>query len=96
MRAWHVRCSSLSPNMHKNMMMTMVGFGALLLSSTAMAQEPDASAAPPAASPATEADKPSKTVKASSETERNRWVRVLSYFILLTKKRKGVLPEADQ
>jgi hypothetical protein len=54
--------------MHKNMMMTMVGFGALLLSSTAMAQEPDASAAPPAASPATEADKPSKTVKASSET----------------------------
>ncbi len=40
----------------------------------------------------------SKTLqlKAASETERNRWVRVLSYFILLTKKRKGVLPEADQ
>ena len=32
---------------------------------------------------------------ASSEAERNRWVRVLKYFILLIKKRKGVLPEID-
>ncbi|RNA22069.1 1-phosphatidylinositol 4-5-bisphosphate phosphodiesterase delta-1 [Brachionus plicatilis] len=33
---------------------------------------------------------------ASSEAERDLWVRVLSYFIVLTKKRKGVLPEADK
>lgn len=32
---------------------------------------------------------------ASNEAEQNRWVRVLSYFILLIKKRKGVLPEID-
>ncbi len=32
---------------------------------------------------------------APSEIERDRWVRVLSYFILLTKKRKGILPETD-
>ena len=33
---------------------------------------------------------------APNELERDRWVRVLSYFILLTKKRKGVLPETDK
>jgi hypothetical protein len=33
---------------------------------------------------------------APSEFERNRWVRVLSYFVVLTKKRKGVLPETDK
>ena len=33
---------------------------------------------------------------APSELERDRWVRVLSYFIILTKKRKGVLPETDK
>jgi hypothetical protein len=33
---------------------------------------------------------------APNEIERDRWVRVLSYFILLTKKRKGVLPETDK
>lgn len=32
---------------------------------------------------------------ASTETDRNRWVRVLGYFVVLTKKRKGVLPETD-
>lgn len=29
---------------------------------------------------------------APNEIDQHRWVRVLSYFILLTKKRKGVLP----
>ena len=33
---------------------------------------------------------------AFSEADRNRWVRVLSYFILLCKKSKGVLPETDK
>jgi hypothetical protein len=33
---------------------------------------------------------------APSEHERDRWVRVLSYFVILTKKRKGVLPETDK
>ena len=33
---------------------------------------------------------------APSEADRDLWVRVLSYFIVLTKKRKGVLPEADK
>jgi hypothetical protein len=33
---------------------------------------------------------------ALSEADRNRWVRVLSYFILLCKKSKGVLPETDK
>lgn len=32
---------------------------------------------------------------APNEIDQHRWVRVLSYFILLTKKRKGVLPETD-
>lgn len=32
---------------------------------------------------------------APNEMEQLRWVRVLSYFILLSKKRKGVLPETD-
>jgi len=53
--------------MHKTMMMTMVGFGALLLSTAAHAQDPASPAeAPAAASP--EADTPSKTVKPSKET----------------------------
>ena len=62
-------CSVLNPigDMHKTMMMTMVGFGALLLSTAAHAQDAASPAeAPAAASP--EADKPSKTVKASQET----------------------------
>jgi hypothetical protein len=33
---------------------------------------------------------------APTEFERDRWVRVLSYFVILTKKRKGVLPETDK
>lgn len=32
---------------------------------------------------------------APNNTEQLRWARVLSYFILLNKKRKGILPEAD-
>jgi hypothetical protein len=33
---------------------------------------------------------------APNEIERDRWVRVLDYFIILCKKRKGVLPETDE
>ena len=40
--------------------------------------------------------KKSLDLLAPSEADRDLWVRVLSYFILLTKKRKGVLPEADK
>jgi len=32
---------------------------------------------------------------APNEQEQLRWVRVLNYFILLTKKRKGIPPETD-
>ena len=33
---------------------------------------------------------------APNANDRDRWVRVLAYFILLAKKRKGVLPETDK
>ena len=39
--------------------------------------------------------KKSLDLMATNETDRNRWVRVLGYFVVLTKKRKGVLPETD-
>lgn len=43
-------------------------------------------------------DNSSKTLDllAPNEVERDRWVRVLDYFIILCKKRKGVLPETDE
>ncbi|CAF0759543.1 unnamed protein product [Brachionus calyciflorus] len=40
--------------------------------------------------------KKSLDLLAPSKAHRDIWVRVLSYFIILTKKRKGVLPEADK
>jgi hypothetical protein len=33
---------------------------------------------------------------APTEVDRDRWVRVMEYFIILCKKRKGVLPETDE
>lgn len=53
--------------MHKTMMMTMVGFGALLLSTAAHAQDATSPGEAPAAT-SPEADKPSKTVKPSQDT----------------------------
>ena len=43
-------------------------------------------------------DNYSKTLelKAQNQTDRDRWVRVIRYFIELIKKSKGVLPETDE
>jgi hypothetical protein len=35
-------------------------------------------------------------LRAPNQYERDRWVRVIQYFILLLKKSKGVLQETDE